>query len=490
MNPTSIAKKLFTISAVVGMSYCNVYAQNDSLLSPKTIAKKINRAFGVIATGQSEAANLVNYGSFEPLNGAFKVNLFGPIGKIEKNNIPFYSASATGNLIGDKSAAIFGDSKLNNGNTLSGKIHIPIIKTIPHYSKNHHQELEERLKLAESKFKQKRYFDSLELLDINFLNLKIASLNKAKKQKREYILKRNLELESLKTRINIDTINVVDSIISITKQIQQIPFDTMDLDRKINEISVLIARNFDLKNNFNKFSRQDSLAYQKIFDSVESLFIIEGKSYYWLSPTATIGRKKYYTFNDLAAYNSQLQKRILTTFTFGVEFNFLSFSERKYALGTGKKLHTHVVNVGIVYSGNNNIEDLTTTELSDSRKYTASDSTHTLVQKYNVYTDPVVEYKSLNIYANYFYYFGKTNNFALHFAPGIELRNTKQSPINVSAGIIFAYKNKKENNIANIELFSKFIDVNDALKLEQRSWLNRNIIGINFGFPLNIFSPK
>ncbi len=487
MSAISRSKHILFLGILLGVSICNCFAQTDSI-SSKTFVKKINQAFGVIATGQSEAANLVNYGSFEPVNGAFKLNIFGPIGKVEKKGIPFFSASASGNLIGETSTSIFDNSKLNNGVTLAGKLHIPIVVPNPVISGNQEQDILDHLKALADKLRQKHYTDSMEL-DYHFLAIKSISYNNLIAQKNLLILQKQHIFDSLNKLLALDT-TVADSILSFGMQIQQLRFDREDIQDKQNNINTLRIDTFARRNRINKIQFADNLAYQKVRDSLENTINVRAKSFFWITPTATIGRKKYYTFDDSTVYSGQLKKLVLTTYTIGVEFNFISLSEKKYALISEKSHHTHVVNLGIVYSRNNNIEDLTTTELSDSRKYSAKDSAHSLAQKYSVYTDSVVEYKAFKLYANYYYYFGKTNNFALHFSPDVELRDTKLNPLNLSLGFIIAYKNKKDNTIANIELYTKFVDIGDALHLEEQNWINRNVIGVNFGVPLNIFSLK
>ena len=52
--------------------------------------------------------------------------------------------------------------------------------------------------------------------------------------------------------------------------------------------------------------------------------------------------------------------------------------------------------------------------------------------------------------------------------------------------LLFAFKNKKDNSVLNIEFYGKLIDIGKALPTEESSFINRNEIGIHIGLPINI----
>ena len=67
-------KSLLTVILV--LYSCLLFSQSDDeIITTRTWYKKLNNAFGTIATGQSNAVNMVNYVSFDPVNGSFRLNI-------------------------------------------------------------------------------------------------------------------------------------------------------------------------------------------------------------------------------------------------------------------------------------------------------------------------------------------------------------------------------------------------------------------------------
>src|SRR5687767_13448442 len=111
--------RFFIFSSFVFFSSFAI-AQSDSLTN-KHLRKTIHQSFAAIATGQEEAANVINYGAVDPVNGNLKLNIAGPIISNERRLAVFFNAGAETKLIGNNIGVLFSDSKLNKGVKINGK---------------------------------------------------------------------------------------------------------------------------------------------------------------------------------------------------------------------------------------------------------------------------------------------------------------------------------------------------------------------------------
>ena len=463
--------------------------RHNGLVRDNIIYRKINSAFGVIATGQTEAGNLANYGSFEPVNGEFKLNLVGPIGKFDSGRIAFFSVSAGGKLIGDNTADLFSNSKLNSGVSLSGKLHVPIhIRGITSvvYSANQEERISKTIDAFTLKQAQKRAFDYVESRD-SFVVVQKENLRAHISILKDSIEKMSKKKESIKYEVADPKTRMLlsDTVLQIARSMQYMNNDVQNMEVKLIQLESGAARQA-----FALIKLTDSLARDNFRDSMEMTLDLKPTTLIWLSAVGNVGRKKYYTFTDSAPFSEQLKDTTFLTYSFGVELNLLNFSSRKQSLLINKHPPAHILSLGLLYLRNNNIDDLSTLELSESRKYSVSDSSHSLSKKYNVYTDTITEYTAGKIYASYYYFFGKTRNYAAHLFPDIEFRSMGKNPLNIGFGLLMAVKNKKDNAIFNVELYAKWIDVANELQLEEQTTFKRNMIGLNIGVPLNFLNTK
>jgi len=472
------------------------YSQNIDSITNKTWYKKINQTFGSVSTGQGDAVNLANYGSFEPANGAYKFNFFGPLGNTEKRKIAFFNVNISGKVIGDNSAVLFNNSKFNSGTTFGTKLHFPI-SPYPVFSGNEIDTLNRKIKLlTDDTLNKKRHYKeefSRERLRIVKQNDSVKLVN-IKTQLHKTLAKIesvNNQLLRLSSGDTVQILKLTDSYLSLFKTKQQLYSDSISLADKITTTDTMLVDDNLRKQTINAFGYAIDTAYKSKRDALEMSVTVRGYTMLWLTIVANIERKKYYTFKDILPFEKQLSENKFTTSTFGLELNFANFTGKKGSpLPTDKASSISIGNLGLVRTHNNNIGDLSTTELSDSRKYTATDSTHSLSTKYNVYTDSITEYKAWKLYGNYYYSLGERRTMAIHLFPDVEFRDSKEYPFNLGVGFIFAIKNTKDKSLFNVEIFGKLMDIRKALQHDEKSLINRNQIGINFGIPINLLNKK
>jgi len=122
-----------------------------------------------------------------------------------------------------------------------------------------------------------------------------------------------------------------------------------------------------------------------------------------------ISRKKYYNFRNSLAFGKQFYDKKATTSSVGLDLNWVSYTKSKSS-SVGPSPHFYTGNLGFTRIKSNNMADLSTTEMTDGRKYSEGDSSHSLGTKYNVYPDSVIKYRAWWLYANNYFTFGKNRN--------------------------------------------------------------------------------
>jgi hypothetical protein len=259
--------------------------------------------------------------------------------------------------------------------------------------------------------------------------------------------------------------------------------EILRLDARLQLNDALLNDGISRMNGINRAIFENQQAFEKTRDSLEMSIPLQQSNLAWISVVGGVTRNKYYSFVDSLEFADQFSNKKYNTYTLGLEFNFVAFGPGSAVAGMSPRIH--IGNVGLVRIKSNNVGDLTTTELTDSRKYSSSDSTHNLGTKYNVYTDPITEYEAWKLYINYYYTFGKNKNYGLHFFPDVEFRNTHANPFNLALGVIVPVKNKTKNTMFNLEFYGKLIDVGKALPQDEAKFFNRNEFGISLGIPLS-----
>lgn len=472
-----------------------LFSQTVDSISNKTLIKKINQSFGSIATGQGDAVNLTNYGSFDPTNGALKFNVFGALGNTEKKIAPFFNLNIAGKVIGDNSAVLFNNSKFNSGTAVGLKLHFAI-SPIPNFSGNEIDTINRRIELlnAERSTKKRQFREQLsrERLKVQKANDSVKLVN-LKTLQNAY----QKEIDSIQVVVEAginDTsklLKLTNTYLDLFRKKQQLDIDSLTLEDKIKSTDTFLADTLSIFEAINSFNYTADTSYDSKRESLEMSASVKGFSMSWLSIVSNIERKKYYSFSDIASFITQLSEKKYTTSQFGLEYNLSRFSGKQgNPLPSEKSSIVSVLNIGFVRLRNNNIGDLTTTELTDSRRYVSRDSTHTLATKYNVFTDKITEYKAWKIYTNFYRSIGQKRNSAIHLFSDVEFRDSDETPINFGLGFIFAMKNKKDNAVLNVEFFGKLVDIAKALPQDENSTIRRNVLGVNFGVPLNLVINK
>jgi hypothetical protein len=465
-----------------------VKAQNS------VINKLMNKTFATVATGQGDGANLKTYGSFEPVNGAYKFNVFGSAGSEERPVL--FNVAVKGSINGNNIAVLFDQSEFSSGAAISGKIHFPVgfAKITTDLSD------EERISNEIAALKRKADVKLAMLgsgVDLAFVsNQKSAEENRLAKLMADSraALAKVKQYQLTINRGGAGAVTALDNSVKWNKVLRGIDTLMVNTRYKIDSLKFLMV-----SNHLQDFAAAEkakidaALAAKK--DSLWLTLPVQSQELSWISVVGSYGRNKYYTFSDKLPLSQQYLEVKQDIFFVGLEFTRFISSGSYYAYGSGeheaaKKPGVSLLNLGAVWMGGSDIDDYSTTELSTSRKFASGDTTNTLGKKYNVYTDAVTNYRAFKLYGHYYYFFGKNNSYAVHPFADVELRESGQNPFGMGCGFVFSLKNKKDNSVFNVELYGKFRDMGKALPQIEYAMLRRNEVGLNFAVPLNLPKKK
>lgn len=484
--------KIFCITAFITNSFSAAAQCDQQEPSDSVLYKKLNQSFSNLATGRGDAITLTNYGSFEPVNGQFKLNVFTPLGPVQKKKAFFLSFFAGGTLIGENTSILFSNSKFSAGMNAGIKLHLPPVKLENHFLSSNGKKILDQIC---SEYKKYTLDSSYAIFDYD--SSYIAIRLQQGKLRMDALLRwlaineklRDALTDSLNKINAIDTSNrlrIANQLLDVYKQLRQITADTTDLNSQIRKDKRLIDSALLRENAASKILDVAKKEYLQKKDSLEMTLDTKGAKASWFSFVGDIGRRKHYLFHDSLPFGQQLEEKKFTTSSWGIEFNFVGYSDKDKNVFVGPLPNFHAGNIGLIRICNNDIDDYSTVELSDAIKYVAGDSTHNVSSKYQVYIDSISKYSAWKFYGNYYRTFGKDQRFAWHIFADAEFRSNNRNPVNAGAGLLFAFKNKKDNNVLNIEFYGKLSDIGKALPTEESSFINRNEIGIHIGIPINI----
>ena len=441
----------------------------------------------------------------------------------------YLNITGSGSIIGNNTAVLFDNSKFNSGLTITAKLHIPVGKchgyiflngsnadTLYQWKKNvEYQRWAAKKKIWDalqptrvhnfieantSKIIQDSidYFnDSIyagscrQAVDsmakrMDSLKKQIDNLGQISKHNPNYLLYEStfvsevMPFKKLTDSLQklIDTADSLSSAITFLKSQNDsariiekvVVYDTIPFNKRSNSAPDPAMANYGN----GLFTGIDNF-YDNLLDSLELKISTQPYLFKWVALVASYNRNNYFTYYDTLPFSERLTNNTLNVFNYGVEFNVIRSNLKSF----------WYLNMGLQRIRNNNIGDLNTSKLNKLIKTNEVDTTLSLSKDYNVYTDPIKEYDAWKPYVNYYYIFDKAKKQAVHLTGDAEFRGKMLNPVSLGAGYIFSFKNSKDNSILNTEVYIKFIDIFKSLTGEKSGFINRNLIGIQFGIPFS-----
>jgi hypothetical protein len=467
----------------------NLKRDSAKLLTPKALNLVLNKALGNVASGQETGTSLANHAAFDPSAGSFLLNGYVPIfynNDSAAKRISFLNFKIAAGLINGNAAKLFENTKLNSDVSIDLKYNFSLGWRGISYIETEKIKLHTQLAILETQRKS----DSNKVLvsyDSATLLTKIWSFDwsiTVLKSNRETIQKK---LDSVMAKASgfsgppqvLDSLNKLyaDSASKLIAALDKVKNDISDSEFKKDSIQQVVKNNVTLAKARNRES-------EKIYAQRKNDLILAAKltsiHFGWFSAGFVLNKKTYFNFTDTAAFDNQIVKGELDAFNISLEYNYYhQWIDRNRIL---------YLNAGLITRKYNNLTELTTTTVNQTRTITntAGDIQRTITKKYDAYTEPVEEFRSVLLYANVYYFIGKRAPLGFHLFPEVDFQSNKKNPMNIGIGGILALKDeKKDKNILNIEAYLKFKDVGNALDSEDKFY-KRILVGIRVGLPIKL----
>lgn len=455
------------------------------LLSDTAFNVLLNKSISKFLTGQQNT--IANFASFDPSNSKFLLNGVLSLKDSTKRNMNLLSFSIAGGLIDGNATTLFSDKKLNTDVNIDLKFHI-----VSNWNKRIHFFRTEREK-KETKFKAIRQDSVLgrQKFELSISEPWLQKQREALQWKFETIRNEYSELEQKYSIVRDSITNIratpnpnqirlkyfSDSAQSLVKKINAKFNERFACQSQIDSLNLIDSTTINRLER--EFNRQIQKTTNEKLLNAELEAKVNALQYSWFSILAGFNRRKYYTYYSTLPFSNRLTKNSLDGFNVGLEWNYLF---QGYLIQ-----RTHYFNVGFVNRRYNNLDDLSTTEVEQEIKNSSTDTTRKITKKYASFTDPVENFRSWFLYSNYYLFWGKSYKTGIHIFPEYEIRNNGTNLFNTGFGFIVSLKDeKKDKNILNIETYTRFLDIGNQLKTEDKFY-ERLEIGIRVGLPIKPF---
>lgn len=476
----------------IGSIFCIAHGQGqkpkweDYYLSAKGQNLLVNSKFGSIVTGQPTGTAVGNYASLDPAAGSFTLKGSMPLRRDSTSTaFSYLTFKFAGDLISDSYAALFTNSSLNTNAVLDLQYHFRLRKAFKRirFLSTHlaRLSLQKRMLFLDSVDIERKLGDTASIRktkDLNRLKLSITVWDKD--TKRALLDSFEAATNTLRNRLPMNKEMIsknVDTMFKIQKTINDLTDDSVKTQKAIDSLNFAYNNFHDLSN---FFRIKLVTAYRDSLRKLENLANITGIKFGWFTISGGGSNKNYYTFNSSSPFADQIVKNELSAFRVGLAYNFYvekSFPNR-----------ASLFNIGFSRYKDNNTSVLSAQAISEEQviKNTAGDITRKIAKSYQVYTDPIIEDKIWNFFANVYLISGSKTN-AVHFFPSWDLYDNKNTLANIGIGYIVSFKNlKKDQPVFNAEGYIQLKDVFNHLQQGKTFW-NRNEFGIRLTLPFFIF---
>lgn len=451
-------------------------------LSREGYNRLANRSFAGLVTGQKNSTIISNSATIDPADGRITLQGSLPIGKkTGKKHLFFLTFNLGGELISDSYTILFNDSKLNTNAFLSGQFHFRFKKDIHiQYWESEWLNMGIRRQGIEKEKKirmlyvendsvraiQKRYHDSIKMelirsdmqkrwSDYTIIDSSIRSLGKTSGSNGKQI------------RLLSDSLNI------LTKNLEKLREDSISLGLRIDSLDCAIKHNTIIRRSLKGKVEKE---FDRKLDNLELDAPIEGIRLGWFSLAGGASQKTYYSYSPEEPFEDQINKHSLTTWHVGLTYNYyVENADPKFVM---------YMNAGAGVARDNNTALLKTQKIEQSWGYqnSAGDTSRTIENTYNAYTDDVEHKTSMSLFSN-IYLIHSSKSGALHIFPTLKFYDGTGGLFNLGLGYAFSFRSKKSDKpISNAEFYFELIDIGDQLDVGSKFY-KRNTIGVRFTLP-------
>ena len=250
---------------------------------------------------------------------------------------------------------------------------------------------------------------------------------------------------------------------------------------KVEELKALkIKHDYEEENYYRIVSQKHNDEEKEIKENREKLNDIKAKdvNFSWLTIGAESSYKEYSLFDETRAFDKQVytENDLVSSFTLA----YSKYSNKPSAQKLRAK-RVKFFTLGVKGEIGNNISEL---DLYEVRTVDSITPTRTTLKKAEAYIGNFEDNElSINLFGDYYKFFGNKNNIGLHLRGTIDIGSFKPvTSCRVGAIIPFSKIDELKSNV-NLELF---VGLNDIFKnAKEGSIFSRNVLGIKATLPFN-----
>lgn len=450
---------IIIVLLLVGLVPC--YSQKNkkgSLIKSKQLFEKLlSTEFSKIMTGNSFS----NFGSYASVSTKDETLTISGIilDSLNTNKVWTYNVSGG---VSDGITSAFDNFKLNSniGASISFNYIINPFKT-------------NRVSIDEAS--ERKINENLEKLRIHFVSDSIDIIAKKELIELKYqklkLLKKEKSLDSLyrvykpkKSSLRKDSINFAFQKLKHNKSI------LLNKEKKLTD-EEFSNKLFELYQKYDK----DLAELEKKKEEIK----VEDLDITWFSFGYGIRKDKFNLFDSSLTFDKQINDSTTVS-------HKINLGVSRYRWGNVSKRDIFWA-FSTEFQYGSNLSDLTGIEIVDTTPISTTPQREQ-VKKTNAFVD---EFKSgvkrIAFKFDYYSFFGKKNEFALHLNPKIEVADFVKPTTSFLTGILIPFKDKeKQTSIVNLEVFYQLNDVFNVNNAEIIIF-GRNSIGIKASFPITFY---
>jgi hypothetical protein len=273
------------------------------------------------------------------------------------------------------------------------------------------------------------------------------------------------------------------------------------LDKVVNPVAITNSKIDSIRNSIAKLNQQIAdkkaqhaipvvqgearalleRARAKALKKLDTVIVIRGFAFGWWSIGYGLKNSSFKLFDSSLPFDQQVTKKDFATHVIRVQ--------RSYFKSDPVIRRSYYWSLGMDLSVTDNLQELTSKELSETTNYGPSSGVRSSFKKYNVYEgDYSSGLKSISFHGDAYWFLLEDNRGALHVYPEYKVKDMVEPTANLGIGFLMTFKDKdKLQNTLNAELYANFQNLAKTNEVTG-TLLNRSSFGLRFTFPINFTS--
>lgn len=311
----------------------------------------------------------------------------------------------------------------------------------------------------------------------------------------------DLQINRINREYSIDSINVKKIISELLQKRTNLEYQIDSLNKKkagsnindeseqifvtiLSKQSTLDSVNYILNTNYHKAykkGRDTTLAkkHNALIQKMSSK--LPGYTIVWFSLNGGLENRAFKLLNTDTGFGYKTKSTTYLDLNFGISFNIYSYSKAPF-----RTFYMRVTPEVVLSDNLSELDEVKLIETNTVFNDTVTGVITNSKNEYSAYLSNGTYRKDLlsaKISFDAYYFMFKGNIIALHLFPKVLLSN--KSPVyNGGIGLLYSFKDKKDNSRVNVEAYFDFRDwFNSSNKNNQ--FFERNDFGLRFAFPIS-----